>query len=175
MSVNLIGLATGIIFGALLQRCRVIRYEKQLDVLLFKDWTVLKFMLSAICVGMVGIYLLKDAGIAKLALKPAILGGVIFGGLVFGAGWALIGYCPATSMAALGEGRIDAFWGIAGMVLGAGIFAHAYPLVKKMLLSWGDLGKLTLPQVMHVNHWLVIAALLAGLWLLKRAADRSGN
>jgi len=172
MSVNLAGLITGIIFGVLLQSCRVIRYEKQLDLLLFKDWTVLKFMLSAIAVGMVGVYILKDLSMAKLALKPMMLGGVVIGGLIFGAGWALIGYCPATSMGALGEGRTDAFWGILGMITGAGIFAHAYSLIKKALLSWGNLGKLTVPQVLHVNHWLVIVIFLAGLLLWKALADK---
>ena len=166
MNTNLIGLITGIIFGMIMQRSRVIRYDKQVELLLFKDFTVIKFMLSAIAVGMVGIYLLKDAGIAKLAIKPAILGGVIFGGLVFGAGWALVGYCPATSLAALGEGRVDAFWGILGMVLGAGIFSHIYPFFKKTFLVWGDMGKITIPQVLKMNHWPVIAMAVLLVFLL---------
>ena len=65
MSTNMIGLLTGLFFGILLQSSRVIRYDKQVNVLLFKDWTVLKFMLSAIVVGMVGIYILKDEGIVS--------------------------------------------------------------------------------------------------------------
>ena len=175
MNTNLTGLLTGIFFGMLLQRARVARYDKQINVLLFKDMTVVKFMLSAIVVGMAGIYALNDMGIVKFSLKPAILGGVISGGLVFGAGWGLVGYCPATSMAALGEGRIDAFWGIAGMVLGAGIFAHIYPLLKRTILTWGDLGKITVPQVLHVNHWIVIAAMAAGVCLLFALFEKQGK
>lgn len=163
MNTNLIGLMTGILFGMVMQRSRVIRYDKQINVLLFKDMTIIKFMLTAIIVGMVGIYLLKDLGIAKLSLKPLILGAVAIGGLVFGAGWALVGYCPATSLGALGEGRVDAFWGIAGMVLGAGIFSHIYPFLKKTILTWGDLGKVSIPQILHINHWFVIALVIAGV------------
>ena len=163
MNINLIGLVTGILFGMIMQRAQVIRYDKQIDVLLFKDMTILKFMLSAIVVGMVGIYVLKDFGVITFALKPAILGAVILGGFVFGAGWALVGYCPATSMGALGEGRVDAFWGIAGMVLGAGIFSHVYPLLKKTVLTWGDLGKISIPQVLHIHHWIVIPFVIAGI------------
>jgi uncharacterized protein len=166
MNINLIGLITGILFGMIMQRAQVIRYDRQIKVLLFKDMTVLKFMLSAIVVGMVGVYVLKDFGAVKLALKPAILGAVMIGGFVFGAGWALVGYCPATSMAALGEGRVDAFWGIAGMVLGAGIYSHAYPLLKKTILTWGDFGKITIPQVLHLNHWIVIPVVIAGILAL---------
>ncbi|MDD4940964.1 MAG: YeeE/YedE thiosulfate transporter family protein [Candidatus Omnitrophica bacterium] len=163
MNTNLIGLITGIVFGMLLQRAQVIRFDRQVNVLLFKDMTVIKFMFSAIIVGMVGIYILKDAGIAKLAVKPAILGAVVFGGLLFGAGWALVGYCPATSLAALGEGRVDAFWAVLGMVTGAGIFSHMYPFLKKTVLTWADLGKITVPQILHVNHWVVIPLVIIGV------------
>jgi hypothetical protein len=163
MNANLIGLITGVLFGMIIQRSQVIRYDKQINVLLFKDMTIIKFMLTAIIVGMVGVYLLKDLGIAKLSVKPLIFGSIILGGLVFGAGWALAGYCPATSVGALGEGRVDAFWAIAGMVLGAGIFSHIYPFLKKTILTWGDMGKITLPELLHINHWFVIALAIAGV------------
>ena len=173
MNINLIGLLTGILFGMIMQRSRVIRYDKQINVLLFKDMTVIKFMFSAIIVGMAGIYLLKDAGIARLSLKPAILGALAIGGLVFGAGWALVGYCPATSMAALGEGRTDAFWGILGMITGAGIFSHLYPMIKRTILTWGDFGRITIPQALGISHWPIIAVMIvAVLFLFKKIEGR---
>jgi hypothetical protein len=175
MNTNLIGLITGVLFGMIMQRAQVIRYDRQVNVLLFKDMTVIKFMFSAIIVGMVGVYILKDAGIAKLAVKPAILGAVILGGLLFGAGWALVGYCPATAVAALGEGRVDAFWGIAGMIVGAGIFSHIYPVLKKTVLAWGDLGKITIPQVLHVNHWVVVPIVIIGVLALFALLEKNSN
>jgi len=159
----LYGLATGILFGILLQRSEVIRYDRQLGALRLKDFTILKFMLSAVAVAMVGTYILKDMGLAKLSVKPMILGAVIPGGILFGIGWALLGYCPGTSAGALGEGRIDAFWGILGMLAGAGIYAEAYPVLKRTLLAWGDFGKITIPEVLGVNHWVVIAAFVIAI------------
>jgi len=73
-----------------------------------KDMTIVKFMFSSVIIGMVGIYLLNDLGLAKLSIKATILGPVIIGALVFGLGWGLLGYCPGTSMGAIGEGRWDA-------------------------------------------------------------------
>lgn len=152
----LYGLVTGILFGFFLQKGRVLRYDKQIGALLLQDMTIVKFMLSHIIVAMVGVYFLYDMGLVKLALKPTIIGGVVVGGLIFGLGWGLLGYCPGTSLGALGEGRWDALWGIGGMLVGAGLYAEAYPYLKATVLTWGDYGKITIPQVLGVNHWLVI-------------------
>jgi len=171
MNSMLLGLITGIVFGIILQRSEVVRFDRQIGLLLLKDMTVLKFMLSSIAVGMIGVYILKDTGTAQLSVKPLVLGGIAAGGLLFGIGWAIVGYCPATSMAALGEGRIDALAGILGMIFGAGAFAHAYPILKKNVLSWGDYRKLTLPEVLGVSAWFVIPVFVAGIVFLLRYID----
>lgn len=166
MSILLYGLVTGILFGFFLQRGQVLRYDKQIGALRLMDMTILKFMLTAIFVGNVGIYLLHDLGMAKLSIKATILGATISGGLLFGIGWGLLGYCPGTSVGAIGEGRWDGLWGVLGMLAGGAIYAEAYPLMKKTLLTWGDLGKISLPGVLGVSHWVVIPVfILAGVGL----------
>lgn len=170
----LFGLVTGALFGVLLQRAEVIRYDRQLGALLLVDMTIVKFMLTTVLVGMVGVYALVDLGLAKLSLKPLIMGGTALGGLTFGAGWALLGYCPGTAGAALGEGRLDALAGMAGMLAGAALYAEAYPTMKATVLTWGDFGKLTLPQLFGLNHWPVIAAMLVGGVLLLRWLEKKG-
>lgn len=152
------GFVTGILFGFLLQKSRVLRYDKQLGALRLRDFTIVKFMLSAVIVSMVGIYFLKDIGLVKLHLKPTVLGANIIGGLIFGTGWGLLGYCPGTAVGALGEGRWDALFGIAGMLLGAAIYAEVYPALKGNVLRWGSFGKITLPGILGINHWIVIMA-----------------
>ncbi len=173
MTTLLYGFITGILFGFLLQRGQVLRYDKQLGALRLMDLTIVKFMLSSILVAMVGFYLLYDLGLAKLSVKATILGGTVIGGLLFGVGWGLFGFCPGTAMGAVGEGRWGALWGIAGMIVGAALYAEAYPLMKQTVLTWGDLGRLTLPQVLGLNHWLVIPVIIAGTlglfyWFEKR-------
>jgi uncharacterized membrane protein YedE/YeeE len=157
MSTLLLGLITGIFFGFVLQKGQALKYDKQIGMLRFKDFTILKVMLSAILVGMVGTYFFLDLGIGKLSLKSTVLGANIIGGLIFGLGWGILGYCPGTAVGAIGEGRFDAFWGgVLGMLVGAGIFAEAYPFIKDNLLKWGDLGKLSIPKALGVNHWVIV-------------------
>jgi uncharacterized membrane protein YedE/YeeE len=174
MRMILYGLVTGIVFGFLLQKARVLRYDKQLGALRLIDMTIVKFMLSTVLVAMVGTYVLKDLGLVKLSIKPTLLGGVILGGLIFGIGWGLLGYCPGTAAGALGEGRFDALWGILGMLAGAGLYAEAYPILKKTVLAWGDLGKITFPQVLGVNHWIIIPLMVIGGLLLFYWFEKKG-
>ncbi len=168
------GLITGILFGFFLQKARVIRYDKQVGALRLLDMTIVKFMLSTVLAGMVGVYLLKDLGLIKLHVKATLLGANIIGGLGFGIGWGFLGYCPATQLGALGEGRWDALWGIVGMLAGAALFAEAYPALKGTVLTWGDFGKVTVPQILGLNHWLVIIVFVTAGLVLFRWFERKG-
>lgn len=154
------GLVTGILFGIFLQKGRVLRYDKQLGALRLLDMTIIRFMLTAIMVGMVGIHLCHDLGLIKLSVKATSVGANLMGGLIFGAGWALLGYCPGTMIGAIGEGRWDGIWGVLGMLAGGMAYAEAYPAMKKTLIAWGDYGKITVPQILEVNHWFIIAAII---------------
>jgi hypothetical protein len=166
MKILIYGLVTGIFFGFFLQKGRVLRYDKQLGALRLMDMTIVKFMLSTVLVGMVGIYLLKDLGLVKLSVKSTNLGGNIIGGLLFGAGWGLLGYCPGTSAGALGEGRWDALWGIIGMLVGAAIFAEVYSSLKTNVLTWGNFGEITLPQLLGLSHWVIVPVFIVGALVL---------
>jgi hypothetical protein len=82
-----------------------------------------------------------------------------------------LGYCPGTAFGAAGEGRWDAISGILGMLTGASLFAAVYDKIK-VVETWGDLGSITVPSMLKVNHWPVIGLMLAGIvggfaWLEK--------
>lgn len=88
----LLGLATGIAFGFILQKGQVTRYDKIVSFFRLTDLTVLKVMMGAVATGMVGIYLLNDLGLGNLHIKPTILTGNVLGGLIFGVGMLLLGF-----------------------------------------------------------------------------------
>ena len=145
---RLLGLVTGLAFGALLQRGRLARYETILGQLLGDDGRVIKAMGTAVAVGGVGFEALKRRGHAKPDLKPMKVGGVVGGAALFGSGLALLGYCPGTSVAAVGEGHRDALAGVLGMLAGAGAFVALYPKLAPLLDAGGDLGKVTVTGVL---------------------------
>ena len=97
-----LGLLIGIVFGFLLQKGGVTQYDVIIGQLLLKDFTVLKIMLSAVLVGMIGVHILSSIGLAKLHPKPGSIGTSVLGGLIFGIGFGVLGYCPGTVAAAVG-------------------------------------------------------------------------
>jgi uncharacterized membrane protein YedE/YeeE len=150
---QILGLFTGLAFGFLLQKGRVLRFDKQVGAMLLKDMTIFKFMLSAILVGMVGILVLSEMSVISLSHKPMNVGAILIGGALFGAGWAVMGFCPGTALGALGEGRWHAVFAIAGMITGAGLYAELYPFLKETVLAWQDFGKIGLPETLGIPAW----------------------
>jgi len=88
----ILGLATGIAFGFVLQKAQVTRYDKIVAFYRLTDMTVLKVMFGGILAGMVGVYLLKDLGLVNLHVKSALLAANILGGAIFGVGMLLLGF-----------------------------------------------------------------------------------
>ena len=168
------GLMVGIVFGFLLQKGGVTRYDVILGQLLMVDFTVVKIMLSAVITGMIGIHLLVSLDMAQLHPKPGSIGASVIGGLIFGVGFAILGYCPGTVSGAVGHGYLDAlFGGVVGILIGSGFFAALYPRLEEGILHKGDFGELTVPQVLKVNPWAVVipaVIVLAGfLFVLEKA------
>ncbi len=163
----LLGLVFGVIFGFLLQKGGVAKYHILLGVLLLEDFTVVKVMLTAIIVGSVGVFSLFALGMVKLHVKPTRYAANILGGLLFGVGFGLLGYCPGTGAAALGQGNWDAIAGVLGLLIGSYLFAEASGKLSKTLMKVGDRGKLMLPELLGMSLpaflLLFIPVLVAGL------------
>lgn len=162
----ILGLLMGIIFGFFLQKGGATNYDVIVGQLLLTDHTVLKIMLSAVATGMVGVYYMKNKGWVKLHPKKGSVGKNVIGGLIFGVGFAILGYCPGTIAGAVGNGYLDAVvGGVAGIMIGAGIFAAHYPHLNKTILQKGDYGDVSLPELLRVNDWVAVIP-AAGLIIL---------
>jgi hypothetical protein len=168
------GALSGLVFGFLLQKGGVGNFNVLIGQLLLQDWTVAKIMLTAIVVGMIGVFPLHQFAKVNLHIKPTRIGANIIGGLMFGAGFALVGYCPGTAAAALGQGSWDALFGMAGLIAGSWMFAELSGWTKRTIEKWGDLGKVLLPDLLPVPRGVFVVGfalvLTAILMLLRQFA-----
>lgn len=173
----LAALLLGVCFGFLLERGGLGNPHKLTGIFYLRDFAVPRVMFTAIVVASVGLYLLSDLellDIGQVSIVPTFFWPQIVGGLIFGAGFVVSGYCPGTAVAGLASGRLDALVTLFGVSLGSFLFAVVFPAIEPFYLS-SAMGSVTLPEILHVNHWVVIAGVLAmaagmfyGMFLLEK-------
>ena len=156
------GAATGLVFGFLLQKGGVTRYDVIVNQFRLKDFTMLKVFVSAIVVGGVGIYGMRRLGMdVSLHIKTAAVLGNLVGGGIFGVGMAVLGFCPGTGVAALGQGSLHALPGVVGMILGAALYAEAHAWASEHILGTANLGKETFSTLTGLSPWWILALIFA--------------
>jgi hypothetical protein len=169
------GLAFGIVFGFMLQKGGATKHDVIVGQLLLTDFTVLKIMLSAVLVGMIGIYAMKTLGWVELYPKSGSAGMNVVGGLIFGVGFAVLGYCPGTIAGAIGNGALDALvGGLAGILIGSGLFAALYPRLNRGILMKGYFGDLTFPRLLKVNDWVIVIPAAMLIFVVLYGLERAG-
>jgi uncharacterized protein len=170
--------ALGLGFGFALERAGFGSARKLTAVFYLYDMAVVKVMFSGVVTTMIGLYALSAMGqldLAELYVEPTNLLAQAFGGLLFGAGFLVGGYCPGTSMAAIATGRKDGLVFALGMLSGV----YAYAEFTPQLDDWYKqtaLGELTLPSLTGIGMgwWTLvfIAILLGGAWGMARLEHR---
>jgi len=175
-----IAVIIGIFFGFFLERGGLGNPRKLTGVFYLTDFTVPKVMFSAIATAAVGLYLMADLQLidfSKVWIVPTFFWPQIVGGGLFGVGFVVSGYCPGTAVTGLSSGRIDAFFTLIGVGLGSIVFAFFFPLLENFYNA-SAMGGVTLPQLMGVNHWLVIALVVAiaiGMFIMLERFENRGT
>ncbi|KUO63490.1 hypothetical protein APF79_06880 [bacterium BRH_c32] len=149
----LFGLAVGFTFGFILTKTGITKYPRVMGMLLLKDFKILKFMLTAVTSSMILFYLLGDFGLLKVVPKN-LEWGKLFGGLIFGTGMAILGYCPGTMAARIGQGKKDSILALFGTAIGILIYALTIKTVKPLLLSSEINGDISV--LLGINRWFII-------------------
>jgi uncharacterized protein len=173
-------LLLGLGFGFALERAGFGSARKLTAVFYLYDMAVVKVMFSAIVTAMSGLFVLSAAGaldLAELYVEPTNYAAAIVGGLLFGAGFIVGGYCPGTSIAAAASGRKDAWLFALGMLAGVGAYAEFTPGLEAWIKA-GQIGEVTLPSLTGIGMgWWTLAFIailaLAGWgmgWLERRFA-----
>lgn len=139
-----LGLLSGIAFGFVIQRIGATNADKMARAHLMMQGEIPKFMLFAVLISSVGLLGLQSADVGRTLIIPTSLVATSLGGILFGIGWGLCGYCPGTTWAAAGEGRMDAVFALLGGFAGTALFAHLHELLIPILHAPTNVGQITL-------------------------------
>ena len=173
------GLVIGIIFGFVLQRGRFCMNSAFRDIIVMKEYTLIKAVALAILVMMIGFHLLATMGSIQLNPKPLYWGAMIFGGFIFGIGMVLAAGCASGTTYRVGEGMMGSFVALIGLMIGGlitsgGVLAELNSSLKSgvfNVIATSNLGvdpgpyitegntSLTLANIFGLNPWIFVAIL----------------
>ncbi len=156
----------GIMFGFVLEKAGFGDSRNLTNIFYFRDMRVLRVMFSALVTAMIGLLALSYVGLfdyniliedslLKTYLWPQLIGGVIFG-----LGFLIGGYCPGTAVVGVASGKIDSVVYLIGMVFGIWIFAFGWPVWGWFYKS-SDMGRLTLWQLFGTSKDVMAVIILA--------------
>jgi hypothetical protein len=171
-----LSLVFGIAFGFLLMRGGATEHAVIWGQLLLYDFTVVKIMLSAVLVGMIGFQVLRSLGLAEARVAQPALGSHLVGGLIFGVGFGLLGLCPGTVAGAVGRGSVDALvCGVLGLLVGTWLYAAAYPRASPWAERTGRLPWKTLPDLLGGGSpWIAVVAMAVVILVVFAALESVG-
>lgn len=171
----IIALVLGVAFGFSLNKAGLTKYSKIVGVFRFTDLAVLKFMLTALVVASIGLYTLRGLGLVTFPAAPAtyVVGNLV-GGLIFGVGMSLSGYCPGTCVAGAGEGKLDYLIpGLLGFFTGAVLFGLSYQQIMPQLTALANLGNVVMPDLWKIDPYLFVGVFTAITLFLFYVLDRN--
>jgi hypothetical protein len=154
----------GFFFGYFLEVSGLGSPRKLTAQFTLRDWSVFKVMFTAIVVAAAGLWLLSALGwlhFDQLKIQTTFFWAMALGGALLGAGMAIGGYCPGTSVVGLFSGRLDAVIFMVGMMLGATVFAINFDGIKGLYLAAEGPKSQTLSVLTGLPAWLIIVLLAA--------------
>lgn len=167
----LTGVLMGVVFGFALEKSRVFEPGMIVGQMQLRNFIMLKVFLTAVATGAIVLAVLNGFGFVKLQPKATLYAADLAGGLLLGAGIALAGACPGTTLAQVGVGYRDALFTLVGGLFGAVVFSYAQPWFDPNLIGTGP--KLIFTDLVSIPYWqgaLMLAAIIAiTLFLLERA------
>jgi uncharacterized membrane protein YedE/YeeE len=174
-TVNLLtAVIIGLFFGFFLEQGGMGNPHKLTGVFYRTDFAVPKMMFTAILVAATGICLLSDLKVLDMSrvwIIPTFFWPQLVGGVLFGLGYLVSGYCPGTAAAGLASGRLDALVTMIGIGSGTLLFSVLYPLLE-VFYKTSDMGTATLPELLKVNHWTLLVLVYVSAGIMFFAMER---
>jgi uncharacterized membrane protein YedE/YeeE len=149
----------GFLFGLALQSAGLNRYNTISGMATLDNFKVAKAIALAIGIGVILLNIEIGLGFASYHTKPFIAGGIVIGGLVFGTGMAILGYCPGTMLISLGQGSLDAVVGLIGALAGGLVYTVLLPSIHGVLGP--DFGNISVNSLLGASPSLFYAVVVS--------------
>jgi len=163
------GLIAGIFLGFLLQKSRLAHFDTIINQFLLQDFTFIKIMLIAVIFGASLIHVINYVDLPVIFhIKEFSIFALVIGATLVGIGVAILGYTPATSIAAAGQGSRDAWWGILGMLFGAALYAESDAWLKKSIHKVWYIKEHSLYDLLGETPWIIILMLAVTIVVLAK-------
>ncbi|HEX6225826.1 MAG TPA: DUF6691 family protein [Chryseolinea sp.] len=126
-------LLTGIVFGLALTKGEAISWFRMQEMFYFQSFHMYGIFMTAVPIGAFSIYIIRKLnlkavnGEAIVIPKKPYHHGIIFGGLIFGFGWALTGACPGPLYAQIGAGYSIVLVTFVSAMAGTWVYARLQP------------------------------------------------
>jgi uncharacterized membrane protein YedE/YeeE len=126
---TLVYLLIGIIFGIVMYKSEAASWFRIYEMFQFGSFHMYGIMGSAVIIGMIGVQWLKKKKVkaldgTNLSLTPKDKGikRYLFGGIIFGLGWGLVGACPGPMYTLVGAGFVSIFLILLGAIIGTFLY-----------------------------------------------------
>lgn len=150
----LLALLIGVAFGFVLERAGFSSSRRLAGVFYFTDMAVVKVMFTALLTALLGLSFLAGLNwlpFDRLYFMPTVYGAQIAGGLVFGVGFVMGGWCPGTAPSGVASGKIDALVFLIGAAGGSILFNELFPVIQPLYTA-GDRGVQTIYENLDVSR-----------------------
>jgi uncharacterized membrane protein YedE/YeeE len=187
-SVNLfLAILIGMAFGMIFVKAGFSTSAHIAPVFYFKNVMVAQVMVSAIVTAstllLLGV-LFGYIDYSKIYIPATYLGPYFVGGLLFGIGMVMSGWCPGTAVSGVATGKIDALIFLLGVMAGMYFYFDIYEYVKDFANS-GNLGRYTIAKalgfaeddvkVSYVVTFVASFGLLAFMLIMNKIAKNKGD
>ena len=173
-----LALLLGCGFGFGLERAGFSSSRRLAGVFYFTDMAVVKVMFTALITAALGLSYLIGFGwlqLDQIYLMPTVYGAQVVGGLLFGVGFVMGGWCPGTAAVGLAAGRIDALVFLLGVVGGSVLFNELFPVIEGLYTAGNQGTQMAYDSVgMSRNGFIFTFTLVAvaAFWLAEWAEKK---
>ena len=129
----MMSLLMGTYFGIVLTKSEVVRWQRVHDMFLFNEPHMYLIIGVGVVVAMISMLIIKSIQAKSIVGEPIVYKpkpfhkGIVIGGTLFGAGWAITGSCPGPIYAQVGAGAWMGLITLFGALIGMYLYAVLKP------------------------------------------------